>query len=107
MASTARQDQGAHTPAIIDMGRPAGVQRAQTAGQARFADQPLRRHHRPLTVSRARQGRAILAHELVHYVLHDRGYRSFHLYDQHALLNDQGESHVVVPDLPWTRTHNK
>jgi len=33
---------------------------------------------------------AILAHELVHYVLHDRGYRSFHLYDQPALLNDQG-----------------
>jgi hypothetical protein len=49
----------------------------------------------------------VLAHELVHYVLHYRGYGSFHLHDQHALLNDQVESSVVVPDLQWKLTHNK
>ena len=49
----------------------------------------------------------VLAHELVHYVLHYRGYGSFHLSDQHALLNDKVESSVVVPDLQWKLTHNK
>jgi hypothetical protein len=49
----------------------------------------------------------VLAHELVHYVLHYRGYGSFHLHDQHALLNDLVESSVVVPDLQWKLTHNK
>ena len=48
----------------------------------------------------------VLAHELVHYVLHYRGYGSFHVHDQHALLNDQVESTVIVPDLQW-KMHNK
>jgi hypothetical protein len=50
----------------------------------------------------------VLAHELVHYVLHYRGYQhTFHVHDQHALLNDLVESSVVVPDLQWKLTHNK
>ena len=49
----------------------------------------------------------VLAHELVHFVLHYRGYGSFHLSDQHALLNDKVESSVIVPDLQWKLHHNK
>ena len=49
----------------------------------------------------------VLAHELVHYMLHQRGYGSFHVSDQHALLNDKVESSVIVPDLQWKLTNNK
>ena len=49
----------------------------------------------------------VLAHELVHYVLHYRGYGSFHVHDQHALLNDLVESTVIVPDLQWKMQHKK
>ena len=49
----------------------------------------------------------VLAHELVHYMLHQRGYGSFHVTDQHALLNDKVESSVIVPDLQWKLTNNK
>jgi hypothetical protein len=48
----------------------------------------------------------VLAHELVHYVLHYRGYNhTIHLHDQHALLNDRVESSVIVPDLQWKLTN--
>jgi hypothetical protein len=49
----------------------------------------------------------VLAHELVHYMLHQRGYGSLHISDQHALLNDKVESSVIVPDLQWKLTNNK
>jgi hypothetical protein len=49
----------------------------------------------------------VLAHELVHYVLHYRGYGSFHVHDQHALLNDLVESSVIVPDLQWKMLNKK
>jgi hypothetical protein len=41
-----------------------------------------------------------LAHELVHYALHYRGYKQvFHVKDQYSLLNHLVESTVITPEL--------